>query len=152
MNISEQELEDWIYGMYYNDPENVIERGLPIFGKLLRQVEIGYYGRLDLVCYKRIGRHIAVRVFELKKNEINTDTLLQAARYTRGIISFLNNRFGDDVVVSTEIYLIGNSIQKDSFLYLTDIFYGLEYYTYDFGFNGIEFKHEKGYKLVKEGL
>lgn len=152
MNISEQDLEDWIYNSYNENEEIVRDAGLPIYGKLLRQVELGNYGRLDLVSYTRYRQSIGIRVYELKKGEVGTKAFLQAVRYAKAITRLIKIKFKQDVYLEIDIYLVGSSFEEGDFVYISDVIPNVHVYTFDFGFQGIKFKEVTGWKLTNEGL
>ena len=119
----EKSLEDLIYesaGKSYTR-EKLEKHGLKIDGKLYRQLDLGKYGRLDLVSVYIEGkgedgkRTINIDVYELKKEQLTVDALLQAARY----LSCIRSLFSDDDVNEKfsfvwKITLIGSSIDKQS--------------------------------------
>lgn len=164
MKFLEKDLEQIIFETE-NDLLN--ERGLDISGFKKRQIKIGNYGIADLVTiqktydyYNKVIPELNITIFELKKNEISINTFLQAIRYLKGIKSFLNKR-KSYYNVNYKIVLIGDSIDKNSdFIFLTDLIdsnrygtsFSLEFYTYDFDFNGITFNSQSGYQLTNEGF
>jgi hypothetical protein len=158
MIISEKELEDMIFNA---DKKELDERGLWMPKHLRRQVRIGNYGIADIVGFERgfvdfgCVYQPCVYIYELKKEEINIYTFLQAVRYAKGIISYFKHKR----YTSPKIYiaLIGGSIDMASeFLYLPDLLDGdsisLELYTFSLNFNGIYFKKYSRYGLKDEGF
>jgi hypothetical protein len=158
MIISEKELEDMIFNA---DKEELYKRGLYLPKTLRRQVRIGNYGIADIVGFERgffdfgCVYQPCIYIYELKKEEINIYTFLQAVRYAKGIISyFRHKRYSAPKIYIT---LIGGNIDMASdFLYLPDLLDGdsiaLELYTYSLSFNGIYFKRYSGYGLRDEGF
>jgi hypothetical protein len=94
MDFLEKNLEQIIYE---SDTDILSERGLVIYGKLIRQVQIGGYGIADLIEYERprfdksVGRIIKghINILELKKNYVDCGTFLQAIKYLKGISRYL---------------------------------------------------------------
>ena len=82
MKFLEKNLEDIIFE---TDNEKLQERGLDIRGKKFRQLRLSHYGIADIVTVSRIGQSLQIDIFELKKDVITVDTLLQALRYIEGI-------------------------------------------------------------------
>ena len=158
MNFIEKDLEDVIFE---SDKKELEKRGLWITGKLYRQLRIGNYGTADLVEFNRIPRcrGANITIYELKQNEINIDSFLQAIRYAKGISRYLEFR-NVSFEYEISIILIGKKINdKGSFLYLPDIIptnisslYFLRTFVYAYEYDGIHFKKEDGYKLTHEGF
>lgn len=146
MNFLEKDLERIIY----ETPNDILlQRGLYVNGKKLRQVKISTYGVADLISYNidRCGKEISIQIFELKQNEINTETFLQAIRYKRGIQRYLQKtkRF-DDFYVNYQIILLGKTVEeRTSFCYIFDTVDDLIGITYRYEFDGIYFSEESGY-------
>jgi hypothetical protein len=176
MKFLEKTLEDIIY---QTPTEEIFKRGLPIEGKCFRQLKIGNYGISDLIYVRKEyeidyvnekykNPYLIFNVIELKKNEVNIDTFLQALSYCKGISRYLKLRGFDKFCF--EITLIGETInQSNSFCYLTDFIthsydtdYKLEefrgtiidlsFFTYEYKFDGIKFNKITGYKLTNEGF
>lgn len=160
MKFLEKDLEQIIFEA---DNDQLQERGLNISGKKLRQVTIGNYGVADLITFERDyvepwrGHSIKVTVYELKKENINISTFLQALGYLRGIQRYLDRgRFVYDTV-NYGIVCIGKTIDTSSaYTYLPEFLisetFTLKNYTYDFKIDGISFEDHEGFKLVKEGF
>ncbi len=156
MGFLEKDLEDIIFEA---DREELLKRGLPIRGKVYRQLQIGNYGRADLVSVERgfdfidgvFERVLFINVFELKKDALTIDALIQAKRYASGIRRFLDKRdFSHSAIINTTI--IGNSINSggDWIYMLND--YKIKTYTYDYRFDGIFFTRHNDWSLVNDGF
>jgi hypothetical protein len=165
MNFLEKDLEEIIYNA---DKELLAKKGLYVSGILKRQLRIGNYGTADLVSFhrsshpasKKIDPILTITVYELKKENINVSSFLQALGYTKGIKRYLEKR-NFKFEYEFEIVLIGKEIDtKSTFSYLEDIipcnFYFatrfLSFYTYSYNIDGIEFNLETDYKLANEGF
>lgn len=171
MDFYEKDLEEIIFNA---EPQQLEDRGLYTHHThLLRQFQIGNYGRCDLLGFTR-GRWNPVynfwmpgeiTIYELKKDQLSVSAFFQAIRYLRGVISYLEQR--DKLhEYNFKIVLIGretNDFQnKSDLIYLPDIFYSnsefqtgntsVEIMTYSFDLNGINFKEYNSYKLTKEGF
>lgn len=172
MNFLEKDLEEIIYTA---DAEDLQERGLFLYKgvKKFRQLRIGKYGIADLVTFQRHYEEYfkngdveyssipVITVYELKKDNINVSTFLQAVGYVKGIKQYLEKRrVKREYIIN--IVLIGRNIDKtSSFSYLSDLIPQsdsineinfLECYTYNYKINGLNFKKECGYKLIEEGF
>jgi hypothetical protein len=163
MNILEKEIEDLICGA---SNATLRDRGLPIKGYKIRQVGLGNYGIADLVTVnltKRVYKHpdgtyyadrtADICVYELKKDTINCDVLLQALRYAKGIDELLRDRnLVDDWNI--RIRLIGKQIElKSGFSYLADFMDNLDIFTYNIDLEkGLRFERQIGYRLTTPNL
>lgn len=155
MSFLEKDLENIIWE---SDKEELSERGLPIYGKLIRQLNIKGYGVADLVEWDiekyPYGKILNITIYELKKDKIGISALLQSISYARGIQRYLNKRL-KNLQFTINIVLVGSSVDtKGSFCYLPDLMcneysYGMlnsiQYYTYDYKIDGIRFKESYGY-------
>jgi hypothetical protein len=158
MNVLEKEIEDMIWEGYRENPELIRAKGLPIQGAAIRQLYLGSYGIADMVTFrilKTVGRNniklrrLVVNVYELKKDEININTFLQALSYCKGIERYVNDNYDFDDVQFT-INLVGKYINTEgTFCFIQDIINNVNIYTYDIDWqHGIVFKNENGYGIV----
>lgn len=159
MKFLEKNLEDIIF-----ETKNIslIERGLDINGLKIRQLRIGNYGISDLVTFNRkswissneyLHQSIEITVFELKKDKIDANSMMQAFRYIKGISRFLDEKgYFNETNITYRVVVVGKEICKGDFIYLSDNIENLNCYTYDYEFNGIKFKKEYGYYLKNESF
>lgn len=162
MNILEHEIEDVIWEEIEGENfDGLYKRGLPIFEKFTytRQLELNGYGRADLIGINvepshfvngKKTRFVNVQIFELKKEEVNLNTFLQAIRYAKGIqhkASFEKIEYS----FYFYIYLIGKRIELNSpFVYIPDIFGQVNFYTVSISLeDGIMFNRQKDYTLLQ---
>lgn len=148
--------------------EKLQDRGLRFFGKKARQLRIGNYGVADIITVQKtyldhptlIYPQIIVTVFELKKDKIGISAFLQALKYVKGIKSYIKKR-GIKADVRFGISLIGSKVDfSGSFIYLTDLINSdnlnalnfVDFYTYSYKVDGIEFKKLENYSLTEEGF
>lgn len=152
MKFLEKNLEDIIFE---TDNKKLFERGLPIFGKKLRQVRIGNYGIADIISVKRCGQFLIIDIIELKKDNITIDTLIQSLRYLKGIKHYLRHR-GFEKEVRFSIKLCGSSVSNIKELCLlcsaitSNNIEFVSLYTYDFKLEGMYFNEE--YESITESL
>ena len=90
IEISEEKLEEWIFNHlsrkeYYDGLADIYEDygGDPQL--VFRQLNIGSYGIIDLITFNSNIDSFIITIYELKKNEINRDSLIQILRYKKGI-------------------------------------------------------------------
>lgn len=166
MKFLEKDLEEILFN---SDRKELSERGLPIHGKMYRQLRIGNYGIADLVTFTKEthiyegefrSHSIYVTIYELKKDKVGISTFLQAVGYLKGIDRYIRARnFKNISGVVYDIVLIGSSVDTSStFSYLQDYLlneecsYFLGNYTYSYDVDGIRFSRQHGYSLVNEGF
>lgn len=166
MEFIEKDLENiiWDNAQTLEGREKLFSRGLDIRGKLFRQVNIGGYGIADLISVEierdRWGYDVIVTIYELKKEQINVDTLTQACRYRQGIQRFVNARYGDaieDFYLTINITLIGKTVETQSdFVFLLNRCIddcNLSVYTYKYDIDGLCFEEVCGeWHKAKEKL
>lgn len=162
MKFLEKDLETIIYT---TDRDFLCSRGLYIEGRLIRQKYIGNYGTADLIEYVRPRYNVSeekfyrgkIVIYELKKDQINIDSFLQAIKYAKGIKDFLKKK-GKEDWYRYSICLIGNDIELASpFVYLADFLdgdegLGLSNLVYSYEADGIYFKPINNYSLKNKGF
>ena len=162
MKFLEKNLEDIVFN---TQPVELYNRGLDttaLLGKKKRQLKIGNYGIADIVYFEKCRNEnlepcLKITVFELKKDCINIDSLLQAVRYIKGIDRYIFNKRQKDLTVTYSVILIGERLDLDSsFVYLTDFLYNsgvqIQVFTYQYEFDGIKFNEQNGFYLRNEGF
>lgn len=156
MKFLEKNLEDIVFE---TKNELLRQRGLPIYGKKLRQVKIGNYGVADLITLSRVPEDykLIITVYELKKDVIGASAFFQAIRYCRGIQDYYEYFKYEDYSIELNIVLIGSDIDKSSdFIYLPDVINSSDFYvhflTYNYKFDGIYFDEHSGYVLKNKGF
>lgn len=148
------------------------ERGLNISGLAKRQLRVGNFGILDLVTFERKKypywdgsdrSYIEITVYELKKGMIGIPAFMQAVRYCKGIKTYLRKN-KPEMPFKFKIVLIGKEIDlNNDFIYLEDLVcdYSLyphrnissvEFYTYSYGVDGLEFNIKSDYNLSNTGF
>jgi hypothetical protein len=162
MNFLEKDLEEIIFN---TSREVLREKGLPIFGKIKRQLNLGKYGIADLVTIQTAnnsypwGSSLQITIYELKKDKIGISSFLQALGYAKAIKVYLEEyRNIDDFHI--DIVLIGKEIDTTgSFCYIPELFcqdgsgnplgqiFNVQFYTYKFDINGFSFDEKSGYGL-----
>ena len=168
MNFLEKDLEEIIFDNLKTTKrrEQLYFRGLEFDYKTVygikRQLHIGNYGKADIVflnkqiCDKKeIIFDKKITIVELKKDNINLGTLLQASRYAKGIKIFLEEREKEKYLF--EIILIGKNIDDNSdWVYLFDILdiSNVHIYKYVYNIDGISFQkiNLHDYSLTNNGF
>jgi hypothetical protein len=156
MNVLEREVEDLLwYGLTKYD-DDISKKGINFYNPgmdYFRQPVLGSYGKADIIGInyspKRAGeRWLNIQVIEIKKDEVNIETLTQACRYVSALKLGLA-QFNGIQILDAEIILIGRSIDlKSDFCYCLNDLTNLKCYTYDIDFHqGVFFKEQSGFHL-----
>lgn len=164
MKFLEKDLEQIIFE---TRNEILMEKGLYISGKKIRQLKIGNYGISDIVTITRpnfiqsedaenkgcFDDVLLIEIYELKQDKISVSAFLQACGYYKGIIEYLRCKRKLNFGYRININLVGKSIDTFSeFIYLSDIFDNVLFYTYDYRHDGISFQQHFGYTLNQSGF
>lgn len=145
MNILEKEIEDVIYELIEEKPDELIFRGLDVRTDMRyrRQFDVGSYGIADMVGYRLYkGRMAEVVIYELKKDNVTFKTFSQALGYAKGI-----EQMYKDFDIMFSFVLIGKRLDmSDSLCYAPDFINNLSIYTYSIDLSkGIRFNKEHRY-------
>jgi hypothetical protein len=150
MTFLEKDLEQIIFE---TDHDDLYDSGLPVYGKVKRQLRIGNYGVADLVTFSREGQDVLrITIYELKQNEVGVSTFGQAIRYAKGISQYILNHRKKNLSLHFEFILVGKSFQKGDFIYMTDFIPNLRVFTYEYEFDGIYFNECYNYSLIHSGF
>jgi len=158
MRFLEKDLEDIIWDnlFFQEDVENLNNRGLECVNYTpfkSRQLRIGNYGICDLITLERGHESLQVNIYELKKDEVNIDGIIQLSRYVTGCKRYLRSRFPEMEIFIRPI-IIGRSIHNGDWVYLFNSLYNtISVYTYEYGLDGLQFDlHNMNYSLIDEGF
>lgn len=145
IEISERKLEDMVFEILknpdkYPDKFNFLEHSDIVF----RQLNLSNYGIPDIVTISYdIYFGYNVNVYELKKDVVGIDTLIQALRYKQGIRSLLYEFQEENLPIN--IFLIGSRFDSSNGLFqqiskaTTSDNECVRVAEYDIGINGILF-------------
>lgn len=151
MQISEKELEDYIFeDLTHNSGTGLRSRGLKTYHsallyddkvhrcKWLRQVELGPYGRADIVGFYRIKQTIFIEIFELKIVPIEVADLEQICRYQKAVEDYFGGRFD----LEFRLYLVGTDFKSGH--YIHNNIYSLTVVDFEYSLTGIYFNAHRG--------
>jgi hypothetical protein len=128
------------------DPRELKDRGLDCFDfdYAYRQVYLGKYGIADIVTIKFYGSVVRITIYELKKELVTSESLLQVLRYKKGIDRFMNQYNLSNHHLLIKCVLIGSEIENDSETHgIIDIINDISFYKYNYEANGINFSKIK---------
>lgn len=162
MNFLEKDLEDIIHDGFMGDL--LWDRGFHVSpkGYILRQVHLGAYGVADIVIFGITPKEtkngerdyiLDINVIELKRDIINTGTIIQSLKYRQGITDFVEKNYGliasklgrcNLIQDKINVTLVGRSIEdtvefKSAF---SQLFSFLTVYTYSYEIDGMHFYRE----------
>lgn len=160
MNILECEIEELLFNNLKNE-QLLRDRGFFSFEQhYYLHPNFGSYGIPDIVGVTVSNddfefKSMSVTIYELKKESINIDTLLQASRYAKAITRTISNDEElciDDIDI--KLVLIGKKIDLNSdFVYFSDICHNVCLVTYSIDIlKGVLFKYHSGYSMTNEKL
>lgn len=160
MNILEKEIEEIIYEVAEDEPYELVKRGLyaPQNATWYRQLQLGAYGVADLVAVtifpkKRGYREVFVDIYELKKDQINVGTLLQAMKYGKAIEQIIRSHL-KRTSIHFKFLLVGRKVDRSGdFIYMPDLLDNVYMYEYNIDFfKGLSFKQMNGFALSQGNL
>lgn len=156
MNILESEIEEILFKNLGNR-DLLIERGFEHFEQhYYLHPNFGSYGIPDIIGvtvsdYSELrNRCVSITIYELKKEVINIETLLQASRYAKAVTVMFQeygyNLFNDFEI---KIVLIGKTVENNSdFVFLSDFCQNVFLLTYSIDIKkGIVFKEESDFYI-----
>ncbi len=131
---SESELEQYIFDAYDMHGHMIVDQTEP--DTLVRQMNLSPYGVADLVSFifcraPDESVHIAVTVYELKKEQITASAFAQAYRYLTAIENTVQSLYPACEFVGS-VALVGTSIDESCFMlnhtnaYFYKVFFNLE--------------------------
>jgi hypothetical protein len=151
MQLSEKEIEDFIFeDLQNNYGLSLAKKGFTTFHTMLvqrqeiypmvkwiRQLELGPYGRADIVGYYKAYGSIQIELIELKAVPIQIADFDQICRYKRAIMDYVGKRFDANV----RMHLIGRGFESGHYLH-NEIAISVSEVTYDL--DGIQFETHSG--------
>lgn len=105
--------------------------------KWIRQLDLGSYGRLDLVGFFRYKGVLHFELMELKKGAIDSNHFDQIFRYKTGLERYIK-RLRPGLRIECWAYLIGAEIKNGH--YIQNNLYGLDLIEYSDEFGNLKFK------------
>jgi hypothetical protein len=183
MKFLEKDLEDIIYDKLKmsGGTDDLFNRGLQEFYqfepdgphseiikgnniKVVRQLRIGNYGVADIVVFQKYyiphvdnplkgGLNINILIFELKKDKVCIDTLVQAKKCEKGIKQYFRQF---SIYPKIRLCLIGSSVNtSNDWIYLFDnVMNNCSAYSYKYEWDGISFNYVDlgSYALTNQGF
>lgn len=153
MELTEKEIEDYIFNaaQTVEGQRALQERGLGVWGKMFRQVNLGSCGRLDLISVGAPPRGssmnrtdstgICITVYELKRDIIDMRTIGQAMRYVSALEEWLRPKLETKKrALNIHACVIGNYIRiEDDTRYLLSQMNNISAVEFQYDLNGIQF-------------
>lgn len=130
-------LEKTLEEIIFENRDKVHGRGFPNFlANAKRQFIMPIYGTCDIFSWEISEKSFKGKIFELKKDKVDINTLSQVIGYGKQLDAILINRFQN---IDISLYAIGNEIDTNV---LNLAYWGLNVhiYTYDYSFDGLVFE------------
>jgi hypothetical protein len=148
MQLSEKEIEDFIFeDVTHNAGITLANRGFQTFhnelifdhgticrARWLRQVDLGPYGRADIIGYYRLGGQVCIELMELKAVPIGVGDFDQIFKYKKAIKHYFGERFD----LKIQLYLIGTGVSSGHYIHNE---LPVSVYTYTYDLDGVTFRH-----------
>lgn len=151
MDFLEKDLEEILHSANQKDIQT---RGLWDFEytRIFRQVELGNYGRADLITFLRNRKYAhKVTVYELKNLTVDAAAYWQLVRYMKAVKTFLIS-WGCHNNVQVSGVLIGRKVDtKSDVCYIPDVNPSVNIFTYDYHLGGMYFQEASDYNLTDKG-
>ena len=153
MDFIEKDLEEIIWETQKTDEGRKLlaERGLDIRGKMFRQFNLGEYGTCDLLTIEFYDKYPHISVYELKRDLIDVNAVMQVCRYVTAIRRYIKYKYDSGCDVTS--YLIGKTIQTNNdFVFLCNELNNIEILLYSIDINGLKFvpSVSGGWQMVGE--
>jgi hypothetical protein len=160
MNFLEKDLENLIID---TDKNKLLENGLYIGNKKIRQLNLGANGILDIVSYEKRYDNtnkvpvIYIRIYELKRDTVCMNTIKQLSRYYLAVSEYVKSRYLKSEGLFTfqiNLVLIGSNFNFNDSNFITSAFLikNLEIFTYSLQNKNIFFTKVDLEKVYRKSL
>lgn len=124
------------------NPETISRKGFPkLLENNIRQFQLPSGKIIDILSYKAEGECVAFKVFELKRDIIQTDALCQVSSYASELYMLSSPHFKH---ISIERFVVGTDVSKDVESLINSLI-SIEVYLYKYTINGILFKQYESF-------
>lgn len=133
--------------IYKADKELLAEKGLEFPFKMLKNVDLGKYGKCDLVHYNRDKRFIDIDIISCNRDKISMSSFIDLVTSAKGILKYVNDNY--NVLANIRLHIIAKEIdQKSNICFFPDLFDTVNFYMYKADINGIYFEKIEDYILA----
>jgi len=165
MSFLEKDLEAIIFEATQTEEGRaiLIEKGLTLkvapffkYFKSRRQLNLNSYGICDMITMSRQDSFVPktrlllnqpifhIEIIEIKKDEVDIDTMIQVCRYARGVERYLNT-FHPSIKFRIFTTMIGRTVKKSDWLFLSERDQNSRIITYKYEIDGVRFTEEDGF-------
>jgi len=148
-------MENVMSELIYNaDKELLAEKGLEFPNKMFKNVNLGKYGKCDLVHFSKHENNTVfhVDVISCNRDKISMSSFIDLVTCAKGIEKYLLDTHG--AITFFYFHLIAKEIDtKSNIVFLTDVLRdNVNFYQPIFDINGIKFKKFCDFNLLDEPL
>jgi len=138
--------------IYKADKELLAEKGLNFPNKMLKNVNLGKYGKCDLVHFSRDKQFFEIDIISCNRDKISMSSFIDLVTCAKGIDKYLIENH--DACIHYNFHIIAKEIDsKSNLIFLTDVLdERVNFYQYKANINGIYFEKLQGYEIPNEDL
>lgn len=138
--------------IYKADKELLAEKGLEFPFKMFKKVDLGKYGKCDLVHFTRHSGYVVhIDLISCNRDKISMSSFIDLVTCAKGIEKYLRNNH--NLVLTFHYHIIAKEIDsKSNICFLPDVTENINFYLYKANINGIYFESLHGCELINEEL
>jgi hypothetical protein len=140
--------------IYKADKELLAEKGLDFPNKMLKNINLGKYGKCDLLHFSKHENNTVfhVDVISCNRDKISMSSFIDLVTCAKGIEKYIVENYG--AITVFYFHLIAKEIDsKSNIVFLTDVLSdNVNFYQYHVNINGLYFEKMQGFELPSEDL
>lgn len=139
--------------IYKANKELLTEKGLEFPCKMLKNVNLGKYGKCDLIHIKKqYHKPFEIDLISCNRDKISMSSFIDLVTCAKGVFKYINENH--EIVFKINLHIIAKEIDsKSNIVFLPDIFtYAINFYQYKANINGIYFERMSDFELPDEDL
>jgi len=140
--------------IYKADKELLAEKGLVFPYLMLKNVNLGKYGKCDLIHFKKPYYKVELEIdlISCNRDKISMSSFMDLVTCAKGVHKYV--RENHDIDFKINLHIISKEIDpKSNIVFLPDIFpYIINFYQYKANIDGIYFENLSDFELPDEPL
>ena len=138
--------------IYKADKELLAEKGLNFPNKMLKNVNLGKYGKCDLVHFSRDKNFFEIDIISCNRDKISMSSFIDLVTCAKGIDKYLIENH--DACIHYNFHIIAKEIDsKSNLVFLADVLdERVNFYQYKANISGIYFEKLQSFELPNEEL
>lgn len=138
--------------IYKADKELLAKKGLEFPFNMLKNVNLGKYGKCDLVHFYRTKKSVEIDVISCNRDKISMSSFIDLVTCAKGVSKYISDNH--DIDFKINLHIIAKEIDsKSNICFLPDIMpYSVNFYLYRANINGIYFESLGDFELPNEEL